>query len=136
MRLRAIVAILGAAAAAVIAGQLIQRRRLAAKAQPQPFDQEPIDAILVVEDFTDLGEIYDLNEMPGGIPAQAVAAYDDRAQAHGETWTEALQEQAIELGPELEHVLVFLDETELELDVDPTDDRPIADLGSGGPRGA
>ncbi|MBA2541335.1 MAG: hypothetical protein H0V17_16965 [Deltaproteobacteria bacterium] len=120
----------------MIAGQLIQRRRLAAKAQPQPFDQEPIDAILVVEDFTDLGEIYDLNEMPGGIPAQAVAAYDDRAQAHGETWTEALQEQAIELGPELEHVLVFLDETELELDVDPTDDRPIADLGSGGPRGA
>jgi hypothetical protein len=62
---------------------------------------------------------------------------DDRAQAEGESWLEHLNATAAEVGPEPEHVLDMLD------DSDPhaghhkraKDDVPVADHGSGGPRG-
>lgn len=130
MRARALAigaGILGTVAAAVIARQLIRRRRLAAEA---PKFDDPIDAILVVEDT--LGEIYDYTEMAAGLPPRAQP--DDRAQAHGENWFEALHEQAVEYGPEPEEVLVFFEDVEPEAPAEARD-TPPADRGSGGPRG-
>ncbi len=126
--------ILGTAAAALIARELIRRsRRLEAQAESQRFAEEPIDAVLVVEDYVDISELYELNEMPGILPLEA-QSLDDRAQAHGENWVEALQEQVIEYGTDPEAVLVFIDESESG-PVSDTLDLPVADRGSGGPRG-
>jgi hypothetical protein len=136
MRARAIAiaatGILGTATAAVIARQLIKRRRLAAEGVPK-YDDDTIDAILVVEDT--LGEIYDYTEMAAGLPPQA-QPLDERAQGQGENWFEALHEQAVEYGPEPEEVLVFFEEVEVEPASDVVRDSPPADRGSGGPRGA
>lgn len=80
----------------------------------------------------DAGALYGMHTP---VAEQTVHADDDRAQAHGENWLEALGHDAVEYGAKPEAVLVFFDED--ELDSPPSDhrDRPIADLGSGGPRG-
>lgn len=62
---------------------------------------------------------------------------DDRAQAEGENWLEELEASAGEMGPEPEHELDVID------DSDPhaghhktmTGDTPVADHGAAGPRG-
>lgn len=62
---------------------------------------------------------------------------DDQAQAEGENWLEHLETTSAELGPEPEHAIDVID------DSDPhpghhktaTRDTPVADRGSGGPRG-
>lgn len=62
---------------------------------------------------------------------------DDLAQNEGESWLEHLEVSATEVGPEPEHMI------DINEDTDPhsghhrtaTSDTPVADLGSGGPRG-
>lgn len=94
---------------------------------------EPVMIVTSVEEVTrDAGDLYGVYT-----PQEPQTAHldDDRAQAHGENWVEALQEDSIEYGPEPESVLVFLDEADLETQPTDTRDRPIADRGSAGPRG-
>ena len=80
----------------------------------------------------DAGELYGMHTPHAG---ETVHLDDDRAQAHGENWIEALQEDAVEYGPEPEAVLVFLDEADLDSPPSDNRDRPVADRGSAGPRG-
>jgi hypothetical protein len=59
----------------------------------------------------------------------------------GETWLEALEEHAMEMGPAPEEEVVIIDDSDIEhpdhRGHHPTEwrDRPIADKGSGGPGG-
>ncbi len=100
----------------------------------------PTATVTSIEELDELANVHprDAGDLYGVHTPQAVETVhpdDDRAQAHGENWVEALQEDAVEFGPEPESVLVFLDEA--DLDSPPTDnrDRPVADRGSAGPRG-
>lgn len=62
---------------------------------------------------------------------------DDQAQAEGENWLEHLNATAAESGPEPEAVLDMLDESDPHAGHHKRakDDIPVADYGSGGPRG-
>lgn len=153
---------LGGAVAALLTRQLLRRRRNR-RAAGSLDGEEPIEAILIYDDSIDIDDLADLSARAdatvlaqaeaaaGGEPMVVVTSVeeiteplrrigqtglseDDRAQAHGESWIDALQEDAIENGPEAETVLVFLDEADLEPPSDKRD-RPIADRGSAGPRG-
>ena len=80
------------------------------------------------------GELYDLHLPPA---ADREVADDDQAQGEGQNWLERLETSTAELGPEPERELDIID------DSDPhpghhktdTDDTPVADRGSAGPRG-
>lgn len=80
----------------------------------------------------DAGDLYGVHTPKA---QQTVHLDDDRAQALGENWVEALEEDAIEYGAEPEQTLVFLDEDDLETPPTDTRDIPVADRGSAGPRG-
>lgn len=80
------------------------------------------------------GELYDVHlatavdrELPD----------EDRAADEGESWLEHLEASTAELGPEPERVVDPIDESDLHAGHRKTDrrDTPVADLGSGGPRG-
>jgi hypothetical protein len=80
------------------------------------------------------GELYDVHlataidrELPD----------EDRAEDEGENWLEHLEASTAELGPEPERLVDPIDESELHAGHRRTDrrDTPVADLGSGGPRG-
>jgi hypothetical protein len=62
---------------------------------------------------------------------------DDQAQAEGESWLEHLGASAAELGPEPELVLDMGDDSDPHAGHHKTEtsDTPVADHGSGGPRG-
>jgi hypothetical protein len=63
---------------------------------------------------------------------------DGEAQGIGESWLEHLEARAAELGPEPEHALDVTDDAEPHAGRHPkkmTGDTPVADHGSGGPRG-
>jgi len=62
---------------------------------------------------------------------------DDHAQAEGENWLEHLEARSAELGPEPEHVLDMSDDSDSHAGhhKTATSDTPVADHGSGGPRG-
>ncbi len=92
---------------------------------------DPMLVMTTVEEVTD-PSVLDSGEL---YYSQRAHLDDDRAQAHGENWIEALQEESVEYGPEPESVLVFLDEAEFDSAPTETRDRPIADRGSAGPRG-
>ncbi len=85
-------------------------------------EMDPILIVTTVEEVTD----------DGRDPDEPAHLDDDRAQAHSETWLEALQEYAIEYGPPPESVLVFEADRDAVADAR---DRPVADRGSAGPRG-
>jgi hypothetical protein len=156
--------VVGSAAAIFITRQL--KRRARDREAQKSFQEEPVDAVLIVEEYFDTDALGDvdtmvaLGEQPGvepGLSQLDVAEMygsagdtgelygvhtmrgvdtehpdDDRAQAHGENWVEALQESAIENGPEPEAILVFLDEADLDTPPSDNRDRPVADRGSGG----
>ncbi len=121
--------VLGGAVAVFLTRQLLRRRRNLRAASLRLL--EPVEAILVHDEGIDL-DADELYTVPRA--QQDVHLDDDRAQALGENMFEALEEEAIENGLEPE-VSLFLDDGD---DLDPpTDlrDRPVADFGSGGPRG-
>lgn len=62
---------------------------------------------------------------------------DDQAFAEGQTWTEALETSAVELGPEPDRELDIVDDEDVLRPPHPSTGRdiPIADLGAGGRRG-
>ncbi|MBS1118918.1 MAG: hypothetical protein H6Q90_1146 [Deltaproteobacteria bacterium] len=60
---------------------------------------------------------------------------NDSSFDEGQNWLEALEASATEHGPEPEQELDIVDEDDLSTPSTDTRDRPIADLGSAGPRG-
>jgi hypothetical protein len=124
--------VVGSVAAAVLARRLLRRAKRVEEAKA--VCEEPFEGVLLVEDILDLGEIYDFEEAVTAAPGPT-PVFEDRAQAHGENWVEALQEQVIEEGFDPDAVLVFIDESEPEPPTE-TSERPVADRGSAGPRGA
>jgi hypothetical protein len=96
---------------------------------PALFDDGDADIQRAVRDSGDLYGVHTPPAVDRAIPD------DDRAQADGENWLEALASRAGETGPEPERMIDIVDDA--DLDSPPTDhrDRPIADRGSGGPRG-
>ncbi len=133
--------LLGGAVAVLLTRQLLRRRRNLRAAGLRSIG-EPVEAILIYDDGIDvdmLAELGDISVHDSGelynipLAQQGVHLDADRAQALGENMFEALEEDAIENGLEPEASL-FIDDDNLDL---PTDlrDRPVADFGSGGPRG-
>ena len=78
---------------------------------------------------SDQGELYGIHT-----PAAADRHIPDNDASFevGQNWIEALEERAIEGGPEPEHDLDVEDEADDTHPHSDTKDRPIADLGSGG----
>ncbi len=91
------------------------------------------DAVDLAEISHDAGELYGLHTpraMDTALPD------DDRAMESGQNWLEALETSAVENGAMPEQPLSLLDEQDEERHVaTASSDRPIADLGSAGPRG-
>lgn len=84
-----------------------------------------------------------LGEKDGGdLYGLRIAAASDRAQIDddeafdaGQSWTESLHTHAAEGGPEPEHDVAIVDDRDIVAPSADSKDRPIADRGSGGPRG-
>jgi hypothetical protein len=89
------------------------------------------------------GELYGVRTPHAGDPDLAAAEDRDSFEGawRGETWLEALEEHATEMGPAPEEEVVVIDDSDLEhpdhRGHNPTEggDRPVADKGSGGPGG-
>jgi hypothetical protein len=89
------------------------------------------------------GELYGVRTPHAG--DTNLAAPEDRdsfeGASRGETWLEALEEHATEMGPAPEEEVVIVDDSDVEhpdhRGHSPTErrDRPVADKGSGGPGG-
>jgi hypothetical protein len=80
------------------------------------------------------GDLYGMHVVPA---EDRELPDDDQAQDEGESWLEHLGASAAESGPEPEHEIDLVDESELHAGHHrtATTDTPVADLGSGGPRG-
>ena len=80
------------------------------------------------------GDLYGVHVMPG---IDTALPDDDQTHDVGESWLEHLEHTAVELGPEPERVLDMADESDHapRRHKSATSDTPVADHGSGGPRG-
>lgn len=109
--------------------------------ESEPDDEEPAEA--AAELAHDTGELYGVRTPHAG--DTDLSAPEDQGSfegsERGETWLEALEEHAAEMGPAPEEEVVIVDDSDLEhpdhRGHHPTDwrDRPVADKGSGGPGG-
>jgi hypothetical protein len=137
MRIRTLVVVAGTLAAAIA---LVLR----ARRKPTPWitdailvgdedvlEEEVFDEVTIVR-VRDGGDLYGAHTIPS---ADRQHPDDDRAQETGETWLEALTEDATEGGPEAERSLDFTDVDDIDHPPSDTRDRPIADKGSAGNRG-
>ena len=80
------------------------------------------------------GDLYEVHVVTAG---DRDLLDDDLAQGEGENWLERLEASAAEIGPEPEHELDIVDDSDLHAGHHKTDvsDTPVADRGSAGPRG-
>jgi len=80
----------------------------------------------------DGGDLYGVWIAPASDRAQLD---DDEAFEMGQNWVESLETRAAEGGPEPEHEVDIVDDHDLRSPSSDSRDRPVADRGSGGPRG-
>jgi hypothetical protein len=105
--------------------------------ESEPEDEEPAELV------HDTGELYGVRTPHAGDTDLAAPEDQDSFEgaSRGETWLEALEEHAAEMGPAPEEEVVIVDDSDVEhpdhRGHHPTDwrDRPVADKGSGGPGG-
>ena len=112
-------------------------------AEPAPESLEEVTVEPASAEDRDTGELYGVHTPHAGDPD--LAAPEDRdafeGAARGQTWLEALEEHAADMGPAAEEEIVIIDDSDVEhpghRGHHPTDwrDRPVADKGSGGPAG-
>jgi hypothetical protein len=97
-------------------------------------DPTLLDPIDPIERDRITGDLYGVHVAPA---VDRELLDDDEAQADGENWLEHLEASAAELGPEPERRLDMTDESDRRAGPrrSATTDTPVADLGSGGPRG-
>lgn len=111
--------------------------------ESEPGLEEELTAEPEAEVGHETGELYGVRTPHAGDPN--LAAPEDRDSFggawRGETWLEALEGRAAELGPAPEEEVVIVDDSDREhpdhRGHSPTErrDRPVADKGSGGPGG-
>ena len=97
---------------------------------------EPPTLDAIEQSLHDDGDLYGVHTPAASNPHHLD---DDQAMESGENWVEALQADAIENGALPERELdAIVDEEDTDLPPHPSDtrDRPVADRGAGGPRGA
>jgi hypothetical protein len=94
-------------------------------------DAAPLAAVPDVS-IKDGGDLYGVWIAPASDRAQLD---DDDAFKTGQNWVESLETRAAEGGPALEHEVDIVDEGHLTSPSSDSKDRPVADRGSGGPRG-
>jgi hypothetical protein len=108
-----------------------------ARAADEGDDDDPIPPAdrEVAEPDRDTGELYGVHLPPAADPDLLdIQSQDDE----GRNWLEALETEATEYGPEAEHVIDVVDDTDPDHpghNKTDTRDRPVADKGSGGPAG-
>jgi hypothetical protein len=106
---------------------------LGVDAQPFAEPEEPLYQARPRDETHDVGDLYGVHTPP------AIDRHhpdDQEAFAQGESWLEALEESAVENGPEVERELDFTDDDDVRTGhKTDTKDTPVADRGAGGPGG-